>query len=205
MVDGRSRQLWLGVYLPLLVSLLLAIAVVRHPDGVFWDVPILLAIHQTVNPFLDRFAFILTKLGIYWGVAPLLMGLALFLRLSKQWRSLRYVMVTTLGTILISYSMKLAFQRPRPRLWESFYPLPSDTSFPSGHALSSMLVLVILAVLTWETRWRWAVLLLVGLFVLGIGWTRLYLGVHYPSDILAGWMLALSWGIGVKLLTEKEC
>ncbi|MEH1832919.1 MAG: phosphatase PAP2 family protein [Nostoc sp.] len=45
--------------------------------------------------------------------------------------------------------------------------------------------------MSWNSRWRWFVLSIGTLFVLIIGWTRLYLGVHYPSDVLAGWMVAV--------------
>jgi membrane-associated phospholipid phosphatase len=56
----------------------------------------------------------------------------------------------------------------------------------------------------WNTRWRWIVLGFGSLFVVIIGWTRLYLGVHYPSDILAGWMVSLSWAIGMNLLIRPH-
>jgi membrane-associated phospholipid phosphatase len=94
---------------------------------------------------------------------------------------------------LISYSSKLFFHRVRPHFWELFFPLPSDYSFPSGHALFSLTFVLMLVVLTWESRWRWWVVLTGGLFVIAIAWTRLYLGVHYPSDILGGWSLAIAW------------
>jgi undecaprenyl-diphosphatase len=104
----------------------------------------------------------------------------------------------------ISYTTKLTFHRPRPHLWDLFYRLPSDCSFPSGHALSSMTLVVILVALTWGSRWcKWG-LLFGSLFVLTIGWTRLYLGIHYPSDILGGWLLGISWGIGVSLLVKPR-
>ncbi|NEP62112.1 MAG: phosphatase PAP2 family protein, partial [Symploca sp. SIO2G7] len=54
----------------------------------------------------------------------------------------------------------------------------------------------------WESKWRWLILIVGGLLVLTIGWTRLYLGVHYPSDILAGWMVSVAWAIGASLLIK---
>lgn len=192
----------LGVYIPIGIFILLAMGIVQHPEGFPWDIPILLSIHTTERSQLDIFAAWLTQLGIYWGVAPLIIAIAVTLSLRQQWRAIIYIMITTVGTTIISHTTKIYFHRIRPRLWESFYPLPPDYSFPSGHALSSMMLFITLIVLTWGSRWLQAVLFIGSFFVLGIGWTRLYLGVHYPTDILAGWMLAIAWSIGVSLVVK---
>lgn len=68
--------------------------------------------------------------------------------------------------------------------------------------MTSFLLVVTLVILTWKTRWNPFVLLLGSIYVVTIGWTRVYLGVHYPSDIVAGWMLALAWAIGMNLLVR---
>jgi undecaprenyl-diphosphatase len=93
--------------------------------------------------------------------------------------------------------------RARPHLWTS--PAPEfDYGFPSGHAMASMTLVAALSILSWNSRWRWFVLIIGTLFVLIIGWTRLYLGVHYPSDVLAGWMVALGQTVGVSLLINPH-
>jgi undecaprenyl-diphosphatase len=79
-----------------------------------------------------------------------------------------------------------------------------DYGFPSGHAMSSMSFIAALVILTWGTRWCWLVLLSGSLFVVTIGWTRLYLGVHFPSDVLAGWMVSLAWAIGLSLVIRPH-
>ncbi|MBE9019165.1 phosphatase PAP2 family protein, partial [Chroococcidiopsidales cyanobacterium LEGE 13417] len=58
-------------------------------------------------------------------------------------------------------------------------------------------LVAVLVILSWGSRWRWWVLAIGTIFVLVIGWTRLYLGVHYPSDILAGWTASIAWAVGV--------
>jgi undecaprenyl-diphosphatase len=63
-----------------------------------------------------------------------------------------------------------------------------------------MTFVIILIILTWRTKWRSLVIGLGGLFAIAIAWTRLYLGVHFPSDILAGWFLAITWSILSSLL-----
>lgn len=202
--QNLSRLLLSGVCFPLLGFNLLAIAVSQQPNGLPWDAPIMLTIHSMANPQLDVFAALFTQLGIYWGVTPILIILAGVLLFLQRWRSLVYLLSTTSGAVMINHATKVFFHRPRPHLWELFYPLPSDYSFPSGHALSSMTLVVILVTLTWGSRWCKWVMLGGSLFVLGIGWTRLYLGVHYPSDILGGWLLAIAWGIAISLPVKPQ-
>lgn len=193
-----------GIYIPMGIFALLAIGIVQHAEGFPWDVPVLLTIHTTARSQLDVFAAWLTQLGIYWGVTPLIIAIAVTLSWRQKWRGMIYLLITSVGTVIISHTTKIFFHRVRPSLWERFYPLPPDYSFPSGHALSSMMLFVTLIVLTWGTRWLPAVLFIGSFFVLGIGWTRLYLGVHYPTDILAGWMLAIAWSIGISLIVRPN-
>jgi undecaprenyl-diphosphatase len=193
--------LLIGVYLPLQVFGELAEEVWENEGGFPWDVPILLAIHMTSQPRLDVFATTLTKFGVFWGVFPLSAVIVLVLLRQRQWRSLAYLISTLLGSIIINRTAKVLLHRVRPHLWES--PAPElDYGFPSGHAMSSMTLVVALIILTWGTRWCWLVLIVGGLFVLAIGWTRLYLGVHYPSDILAGWMVSIAWAVGVSFVIK---
>jgi membrane-associated phospholipid phosphatase len=93
--------------------------------------------------------------------------------------------------------------RVRPHLWESKAP-ELDFAFPSGHSMTSMTLFIVLLILAWKTKWRLPVLILGSLYVLTIAWTRLYLGVHFPSDILAGWMVSFAWAMGVYLLIRPH-
>ena len=191
--------LLIGVYLPLQVFGELAEEVWENDGGFPWDVPLLLAIRTTARPQLDILAVTLTRFGVFWGVFPVAAVVALILFRQRRWRSLAYLTTTLLGSIVINRTAKVLLHRVRPHLWES--PAPEfDYGFPSGHAMSSMTLVAALVILTWDSRWCLPVLVVGGLFVFAIGWTRLYLGVHYPSDILAGWMASLAWAVGVSLL-----
>lgn len=66
-------------------------------------------------------------------------------------------------------------------------------------ALPSALVVVL-----WPTRWRWPALAIGAVVVLAVGVSRLYLGVHYPSDVLTAWMLALGWVAGLRLILARR-
>ena len=191
--------LLIGVYVPLQVFGELAEEVWENEGGFPWDVPILLIIHTTTQPRLDVFATTVTKFGVFWGVFPVATVISLVLLSRQQWRSLVYLSTTLLGSIVINRTAKVVLHRVRPHLWAS--PAPElDYGFPSGHAMSSMTLVAALVILTWGTRWCWFVLIFGSLCVLAIGWTRLYLGVHYPSDILAGWMVSVAWAAGVSLV-----
>lgn len=203
---ARWRSLLLlliGICLPLLVFEQLAIAVLRNQTGFPWDVPILLAIHSAATPQLDVFAKLFTKLGVFWGVTPVATIVGIGLLKSKRWRSLTYLLTTLSGSIFINRTVKEFLHRVRPHLWDSLKS-ELDYSFPSGHAMSSMSLIAALVVLTWGTAWCGWVVGIGGLFVIAIGWTRLYLGVHFPSDILAGWLVSLAWAIGASLVIRPH-
>lgn len=193
----------IGVYLPLQVFGLLAVEVWENKGGFPWDEAILVAIHLTARAQLDTLATTLTKLGSVWTALPIVSAIGLILLLKQRWRSLTYLLATTLGSAIINRAVKEIMHRVRPQLWNS--PAPEfDYAFPSGHAMTSMTLVAALVILTWGSFWSWLILIFGSLFVIAIAWTRLYLGVHFPSDILAGWMVSLAWAIGVSLLIKPH-
>lgn len=194
--------LLIGVYLPLQIFAVLAIYIRRSSEGIAWDSLLLQTIHATATPQLDQVARRLTGLGVFWGVLPISMLIGAGLLYRQRWRSLLFLSATLLGSAAINLVAKILFHRGRPQLWQPFSP-EFDYSFPSGHAMSSLSFAVVIAILCWNSRWRWPIVGLGSGFVGIIGWTRLYLGVHYPSDILAGWLLALAWAVGVRLLIPQ--
>ncbi|MEH2349200.1 MAG: phosphatase PAP2 family protein [Nostoc sp.] len=203
---ARWRSLLLlliGVYLPLQVFEILTVKIWENQAGLPWDVPILLAVHSTANPQLDVLAVTLATIGLPWTAIPILGAIALILLLQKRWRSLAYLLTASVGSIIISYTAKELMHRVRPQLWQSIAP-ESSFAFPSAHAMTSIILVAILLFLTWASSWGWLVLIFGSLYIIAIAWCRLYLGVHFPSDILAGWMVALGWTIGVSLIIKPD-
>ncbi|MFQ4142079.1 phosphatase PAP2 family protein [Chlorogloeopsis sp. ULAP02] len=200
---GSLVLLLIGVYLPLQIFGLLALQLRENEGGFAFDLPILVTIHTTAHPYLDAIALRLTKLGSVWTASPIVATVALILLFLKRWRSLIYLLITTIGSAIINFTAKEIMHRVRPQLWLS--PAPEfDYSFPSGHAMTSMTLVAVLVILTWGSVWSWIVMILGGLFVVAIAWTRLYLGVHFPSDIIAGWLVSIAWAIGVSLIIKPN-
>ncbi len=201
----------LGIYLPLQIFELIAVKIWQNEAGFSWDVPILLAIHQTTRystgvasrSHLDILAVILAKIGSPRTLIPIILLIALGLIFKKRWRLGSYLITTSLGSAIINFAAKEFMHRTRPHLWESTYH-KVDFAFPSGHAMASMTFAILLVILTWGTRWSFVTLIFDILFVPTIAWTRLYLGVHFPSDILAGWLVALAWCVGVYVILRPN-
>lgn len=195
--------LLLGIYLPLQIFAVLAVQIWKSEGGILWDISILNAVHAAAHPQLDIFATTVTDLGIAWGVVPVTAVIGLVFLRYRRWRSLTYLLIALLGSPLINRTGKFLFHRVRPHVWEPASPLTSF-AFPSGHAMSSMTLVAALIVLTWGSRWFWPTFVVGSVYAITIGWTRLYLGAHYPSDVLAGWMISIAWAIGLSLVAKPH-
>lgn len=180
-----------------------ALAETLHEGEAFpFDIPLLQAVHAMANAGLDRAFVLITRLGSAWGVVPFDFVLVLALILRRRKREGVFATVAIVGSLLLNLAAKHSFARLRPDLWKSILP-ETTYSFPSGHAMNSMTLAMVLVLLCWSVRtpwgwgWRWPVTIFAMGFVLLVGLSRIYLGVHYPSDILAGWAAACAWVVGV--------
>lgn len=198
----RLVLVFIGLLLPLWGFAELADEVLEGEPFDF-DEPILLFAQQLAGDGLDRLFLLASKVGYEWGVVPADILLVLGLALAGRRREGLFAGVALAGSGLLNIAAKQAFARDRPTLWESIAP-EHNFSFPSGHAMGSMTLAMVLVLLCWHTRWRWPVLAAMLVFVPLVGLSRIYLGVHYPSDILAGWAAALAWTIAVWLLVNHR-
>jgi undecaprenyl-diphosphatase len=153
-----------------------------------------------------------TMSAIMWGAsvygAPVRLSplglLAAGIFLYRGWRrGALLVVVTLVGAWVLDVGLKLLFARARPRPFYDYYPAPESYSFPSGHALFSVCFFGGLAVLlTHRIRplpAQVAVWLAALALVLLIGGSRVYLGVHYPTDVLGGYAVGVIWVTAVAL------
>lgn len=189
--------LFFGVGLPLVAFGDLAQDVWRR-GGILWDEPILRYVHRHETPGRDAAMKFISDIGHLYGVVPLaILGVLALLAVRRRGNALFFA-VAVGGAGLLNQGAKTFFQRSRPDLWLSPAPAPEHTySFPSGHAMGSMALVAAVAVLAWPTRWRWWAIFLGGVFTLLVGFSRVYLGVHFPSDVVAGWSASLAWVLGV--------
>ncbi|SDX27959.1 undecaprenyl-diphosphatase [Lysobacter enzymogenes] len=190
-----------GLLLPLWAFAELAEDIHRQEALVF-DVPVLQYAHGLSRGSLDFLFGLLSKLGYQWGVVPFDIVLVLALTVLRRFREASFAALALGGSGLLNIAAKQFFARERPSLWESIAP-EHNYSFPSGHAMGSMTLAAVLILLCWPTRWRWAVIVSMVPFTVLVGFSRLYLGVHYPSDILAGWAVATAWVVAVYLLAYR--
>jgi undecaprenyl-diphosphatase len=150
--------------------------------------------HQV--PWITNGMVELTTLGTGIVVAMIVTVSALFLWLYDYKNSATLLMVTTLGGLLLNNVLKLGFDRPRPQFFE-WGTHAMSSSFPSGHAMSAAIVYPTVAYLAARVQKslpaRIVTLSAAGLLVLLICFSRVYLGVHYPSDVLAGVIVGLAW------------
>ena len=132
-------------------------------------------------------------------------ALILIYLFQKDWKRSVEIFVIGFGGLIVNYLMKISFHRPRPD-----HPLIDKLqsfSFPSGHATSAFIFYGLLTYLIWKTKLSPAVKYITGFilisFALLIGFSRVYLRVHYPSDVLAGFCIGFAWLLLSVWLFEK--
>jgi undecaprenyl-diphosphatase len=159
------------------------------------DESILLWMHEHSTPRLDSWARKLTPLGSSVVAVMVVLVASGFLWTWRQRWSLLLLWVAMLGSAVLNVTLKWAFSRPRPELWDRMHA--GDSSFPSGHAMTAVVIYgtiaFLLARLEEGRRIRRLTLGIAALTILLTGATRVYLGVHYPSDVVAGYLVALVW------------
>jgi membrane-associated phospholipid phosphatase len=203
---GRESLRILGAFLLIMLPLAGFAGLVdelREDGGFFFDQPILLALHQLATPRVDAFFVSMSKLGYQGGVLPANVLIVLWLLYRRRYRDCLFFTLAVVGSLLVNLGVKSHFARARPELWTSISPEMSF-SFPSGHAMGSATLATAVVLLLWSTRWRWWALSAGLLFVLLVGMSRVYLGVHFPSDILAGWSAAIAWVLAMHWLVASR-
>jgi len=198
----RLLLLLVGLMLPLWGFAELADEV-REGEPFEFDEPVLYFAHDLANAGFDRGFLLFSALGYEWGVVPFDVVLVVALALKKRVREGLFAALALAGSALLNLGTKQLFARERPSLWESIAP-EHTFSFPSGHAMGSMTLAWVCVLLAWRTRWRWPVVTAVAAFTLLVGLSRVYLGVHFPSDILAGWAAASIWAVACFFLVFRH-
>ena len=156
------------------------------------DQAVLLGIHQVHSPWLDALVASTTDIGGLIGVVILTLLAVGLLCLARKYRAVVQLLIGVGGAGLMNVLLKNMFERARPDLWQ-WLVHESSYSFPSGHAMASSALAMSVVLILWHTRWRWGAVAAAALYTVYVGLTRLYLGVHYPSDISAAWIISAAW------------
>jgi undecaprenyl-diphosphatase len=140
----------------------------------------------------------ITALGGFTILTLVTIACAGYLLMRRRYRMLALLAATTVGGLVVSLLLKNLFARPRPEFGSAdTYVLTA--SFPSGHSMLSAVVYLTLGVLLARTseRFRYKIYFISVALVISmlVGLSRVYLGVHYPTDVLAGWSLGLIWAL----------
>jgi undecaprenyl-diphosphatase len=193
------------------VFLLLIFCISRLASEVFegetqrFDKQILVSLRNPADPsvpigppWLASAALDVTALGSATVLGLVVVAVGGFLILQGMWRTSLFVVLATSGGLFLNVALKQFFQRPRPDVVSHLRDVMS-TSFPSGHALTSAVVYLTLGALSMRIAKRrvtkFYCMAMAMLTTALVGLSRVYLGVHYPTDVVAGWMIGMSWAL----------
>ncbi len=200
--EGRFIAGLAAIAIPLFVFGAIAQDVVEGEPFAF-DKAALLGLRQPGNPsvpigprWLPEAARDVTSLGSMTVLGIVLFGVAGYLLLERRRAAASWILAAVGGGVLLENGLKLLFLRPRPEIVPAAVQVFS-ASFPSGHATMSAIAYLTLGVLLARTQETFGVRLYVMalaiLLTFAVGVSRIYLGVHYPSDVLAGWCIGAAW------------
>lgn len=158
--------------------------------------------HQLRNATLDGLMAVITSFGSIRLLLPLASVGAAWLWLRGRRKESGFVLLALLGATTLAQLAKLWVARPRPDLYAISLPMPADLSFPSAHSMQVAALGLAMFLIITRQRVGWRVPLALGLsaLVLLVGLSRIYLQVHFPSDVLAGLLAGTFWVFGLHAL-----
>lgn len=162
------------------------------------DQPVLDAAVRMRTPGSERWVTDFTDLGGTVGMPVIAVLAAVGLALAwRRWMPVVLMAIAAAGSLVLTVTGKDLTGRARPPQALAVPPYESSASFPSGHTLNATVVLGLTAYLLviWlrRKRWRTVVIVALGLFVVAMGLSRVFLGHHWLTDVVAGWAIGLGW------------
>jgi undecaprenyl-diphosphatase len=177
---------------------------VLEGDTKQFDTFVRTAVHQLATPGLTRLMQAFSFLGSVAAVTTMCLVAICVSLYFRRARTAALLAITMLGVAVLDVALKHAFHRPRPTAF--FGPTPSSYSFPSGHAFGALcfygVLAAILAALVRRRVMKFFLWMAAALLIGMIGFSRIYLGVHYPSDVIAGYLAGAVWVAAVLSLDK---
>jgi undecaprenyl-diphosphatase len=194
---GKRRLLWTGLTLVLFGTFVkLSLELVEDSKVETLDRAILVAIAAFRRPGLTGPAVDFTALGSSTVLSLVVLAGVLVLGLKRDFRAATYLFAGGVGAALGTYGIKHLFARERPTVVPHLIEV-TGLSYPSGHSLSSTSIYLLVLFLAWrhfrELNSRILLLAFTSVLIGGVCLSRLYLGVHYPSDVLSGFLFGAAW------------
>ncbi len=161
--------------------------------GLPWERALMLWIDRGVPVAFDWLMLGLPWLGTNLTLLPIIALVSFWLWRKKGRGELALqLIIVSLGSLIVNAALKDAFDRPRPELWEHRGQY-AWSSYPSGHAIVCVSVFFTIALMLFRERgWRWPFAAATTLMVVVL-YSRLYLGVHWPTDVVGGVLIGLVW------------
>ena len=189
----------------LLIFIAIGLMVRNISDGIFLDMKILEFLHKNDSSILLSIMKRISYLGSEKFLIPFMIVIIAISLIKKNIRQSIFLLVNTLGSFTLNFLVKQVFQRSRP--FDFFLVEQGGLSYPSGHAMVVMsMYLAIFYLLTRNIQNDSKGILIgvfIGSYIILMGISRLYLGVHWPTDIVGGYILGyLLYDISKKILEE---
>lgn len=164
-------------------------------DGAAWEHRLLAYAQTTVSAILDPIFFLLPFIGTNYTLLPFVAGVCFYLWYRGEHMTALHLAVVQLGSLLLNVALKTVLARPRP---VDYNPRGQHglAAFPSGHSIAVTSVLITVAWLIdrhGKGKWGYWV---VGAIFLANNWSRIYLGVHWPTDVIGGVLVGGAWLAG---------
>jgi membrane-associated phospholipid phosphatase len=169
-----------------------------------FDLAVMDVVHEIDNPSMHRAMHAVTQLGTHAAIGAAAGITALAMLRKHRKADARTVLISTGGAMVIMHVLKNVFQRKRPQDLTRRIKLPKSHSFPSGHALLSAATYPIVAhhlVQSESVAVQGLVHSMTMATILAVGFSRVYFGVHFPSDVLGGFAVGFGW-LGLTSLTH---
>ena len=165
---------------------------VQSPSLTMQETQWLLWLHQQHSTILTQMSAILAYLG-----GLLIMGLVIITICAITYKKQRidlslFTLISFVGSVVIGWLFKEIIARPRPEIWPQIAP-HFGYSFPSNHTIYAVVLAGVLVAISYTSAWRTPVTIFAMLWCVLMGLSRMYLGAHFPTDVLGGLCLGVSW------------
>lgn len=195
----RDYRVWAGIVVLFAAAAafaVIAFAVQTKDPILARDLQVLVYLHTHGNPAFAAFTLALSDLHALPGMAAATLLLAFVMARKKRWHWVWALGIAMIGGMLLNLGLKMAFSRARPS-WDDPLITLASNSFPSGHTAGATLfygfVAVYLVAHVESLGWRVVAVVATALMVALVAFSRMYLGVHYPSDVLAAMSASSAW------------